>query len=147
MATGIFVCAWLILWFAPETWLGRFLHHWMLAGPITRVSRITRGEVLLGLTLLTTAAILLSLLHADGIRLLAAALPEVGIWVTAFEATTWLETITSVALLSVSARLIVLTRLLRRPGHRRRPRRGPARPSCRAAANDDERPGRKISAA
>lgn len=140
MMTGLFVCAWLILWLAPKTSLGRFLHRWMLDRPVAAVARITRGQVLLAILLMLIFGAAVWLLQAEAGPLLGLATPELGMAIASFEVTTWLEAMAGALLLATSVhwRALNLGRFWKagpRPSRKRRSHR-----VTRAPANDDERP-------
>lgn len=141
MLTGLFVCAWLILWLAPETSLGRFLHRWMLDRPIAAAERITRGQVLLAILLTLVVSAAVWLLQAEAGPLLGLATPELGMVIASFEVTTWLDALAGALLLastvrwrSFSLRLGSTFRL-----RQRRQRKFGAVRRKAAPANDDER--------
>ena len=142
MMTGLFVCAWLILWLAPDTSLGRLLQRWMLDRPIAAVARITRGQVLLAMLLMLVAGAAIWLLKAEAGPLLGLATPDIGIVIASFEVTTWLDAVAGALLLATSVRwrALSLNRLWKsgqRPRRRHRSRRLRA---ARLPANDDEQP-------
>lgn len=141
--TGLFVCAWLILWLAPDTSLGRFLHRWMLDRPIARAARVTRGQVICTVLLLTVAGGAVWLLQQEAGPLLGLATPEIGYLFASFEVSTWLDAVTGMVLMATGVRWRNpnIGQLFNR-GPRPRSRRAPttAIPSKSAPANDDERP-------
>ncbi|TCM17173.1 hypothetical protein EDF56_106289 [Novosphingobium sp. PhB165] len=131
---------------APRTSLrGRIWHDGLVIPLARRLSRVTRGHVLLVLTLAGFVGLVSWLLGGEGLHLSSMALPELTSWAMTFEISTLIDAITAVALVAASVRIkalgTFLSALLRAPrrhtrkrvaGTRRRPR---TRPS---SSNDDD---------
>ena len=143
MIAGLFLCAWLVLWRAPDTSLGRLLRRWMLDRPLAAVARITRGHVLLCLLLIAFVGGAVWLFRAEAGPLLGLATPDIGVLIASFEVTTWLDVVAGAALLATSVRWRSLT-LGQLGGNRPRPRcpRRSRRPTPARANDDEPRPWR-----
>ena len=130
---------------APDTPVGRFLHRHLVTVAAARLGRITRGHVLLGLTLCGLVAFMVWLMQGDVLALLGMVAPEATGWLITFEVSSYLDVLAAVvfAMATVRVRGIVsgwrasARRPARRAAGTRRARRHrrPARP---LAANDDE---------
>lgn len=135
---GALLGLWLATWAAGDTPVGRTLRHWMVERPAARLSRISRGQILLMLTLAGVAVALIWLLENDGRMLIAMGLPDVVSLAVAIDAASLLD----LALVAVIAASTIRVRAVvnwLRPRAMRRPRARsirvrPARPP----ANDDE---------
>jgi hypothetical protein len=137
---------WSLVLLAPETPIGRFLRRALVVAPAARLSRITRGEVLLVLLLVGGIGIVGALLGQEGVRLLSMGAPELASFLTAFEITAYLDALAAVVALysttnlrTLKARVVAL--LPRKANPRSARARRTARPARDGAANDDEHPG------
>lgn len=147
IVTTLFLFALLILAAAPRTSLrGRIWHDGLIIPLAQRLSRITRGHVLLTLGLAGFFGLLIWLLGGDGLRVSSMALPEVGTWAMTFEISTLLDAMAAVAIMAATVRIramsTFLSGLLRAPLRRGRQRtsRTRRRPRIRPASAYDEDP-------
>lgn len=146
IVTTLFLFALLILATAPRTSLrGRIWHDGLIIPLARRLSRITRGHVLLTLGLAGFFGLLIWLLGGDGLRVSSMALPEVSTWAMTFEISTLLDAMAAVAIMAATVRIramgIFLSSLLPAPLRRARLRmaRTRRRPRVRpSSANDDD---------
>lgn len=148
-----FCAVWLVMRIAPDTPAGQLLHRLFVEMPADRLSRITRGQILLCALLATFGGALVWLMEGDGLRLLSMAAPEIGPWIVTFEVTTWLDVAVALAMASSAMRFRAIRHQIRaavsrwngrRAGTRRARRtRRPERPS---PANDDEERGLPLAA-
>lgn len=142
MLTGtLFLFVMAILGFARETPLGKRLHELLVEIPAAALSKVTFGHLLGIGILITVAGIIIHLGGTDGLRIVAAASPDLGLWFALFDVGTYLDAIIFVASVSAFARLAPLRPLivtyLARLLSRRRERRRRRRPK-RAAPSDEE---------
>jgi hypothetical protein len=139
---------WLLLLTAPKTPIGRFLYQMLVAAPATRLGRITRGQMLLVLLLCIGSTAIVWLMGGEALRLLGMAVPDVAMWVTTFEITTYLDVVAALAMAASTMRAQLLVRRLRdalpykacRPGKRAARSRRIRHPARAKADNDDDRP-------
>jgi hypothetical protein len=142
MLVGLLLTLWLALLTARGTPVGNFLHRWLVDRPVQRLARIRRGQVLLGIALLSAIVVTIWLLENDGRMLVAMGLPDVLAFATAIDLATLLD-FAAVALVAGAAIRVrsvvawVVQRTVRRPRQRAPRTRRAARPP---AANDDDRP-------
>ncbi|MDB5679897.1 hypothetical protein [Sphingomonas bacterium] len=138
MMLGALLGLWLALWVASDTPIGRTLQHWMVERPAARLSRISRGQVLLILTLTGVAVALIWLLENDGRMLIAMGLPDVLSLAVAIDAASLLD-LALVAVIAVSTIRVRAVVNWLRPRATRRPRARSIRVRrARPPANDDE---------
>lgn len=146
MATMVLLACWLAMILAPATPVGRMLHQVLVVAPATWLSRITRGQVVLGVGFILGVAMLAWLGGADGLRIAGMAAPELTMAITSFEISTYVDMLAMAAVLTSTARLrgavgmaraTSLGRLLRRPRGAKRARR--TRKPTSQPANDDDR--------
>jgi len=144
IATFLTLCA--LLRLAGDTPCGRFLHRVMVELPAASVDRIKCGQILMTVVLALLVGLIGWYGHADGVRLVTMAAPDVAAWLTSFEVSAYLDVLAALAAGSALARSRAarsylasrLKRLIRRPTKRH------ARPRCSrahtiaTAANDDE---------
>lgn len=136
--------AFLIIVGAPDTLAGKALRRALVEWPATRLSRLTRGQMVCGAGALATVAAALWLLEGDALRMISLALPEATVWFTTFEISTIVDVLVAVALLSAQTRLrpavhnvrAALGAVRRRIGPRNRNPRS-RRSGSRKADNDD----------
>jgi hypothetical protein len=133
----IFLFAWAMIAFAPQTPIGRALHRWMVEAPL---AMLAAGP-------LKTAAKVLAVLAILGI---AYATPELFLIFGAVDVAAMVEMAMFAMLLTQVLRLKVVAQVARRAiqgtvrrtvlrvGHRGRRARRPARPRRAPPANDDE---------
>lgn len=130
---------WLLSRAADGTPIGRTMRRWLVERPAERLSRISRGQVLLMLTLAGIAIALVWLLEDDGRMLVAFGLPDVAGLAVAIDLGTLLD-VTLVAIVAASTIRVraVVASLRARPMPRRpRPRTVRTR-RPRPPANDGE---------
>ncbi|MBN8809232.1 MAG: hypothetical protein J0I47_13485 [Sphingomonas sp.] len=130
---------WLLLHASEGTPTGRVLHRWLVERPAARLSRISRGQVLLMLTLAVMVVTIIWLLEDDGPALVAFGLPDIAGLAVAID----LGTLLDVALVAVVAFSTVRVRAAGRWIAARLAPRRPRRRSIRIRrttrpANDDE---------
>lgn len=149
MLVATLIFGWLIILVAPDTAIGRGLHHWTVTCPATWLNRITRGHVALALVVL--GLILGALwLEGDAIRLLSLALPDAVSWAVMIDLSALLDGAITAFLIASSVRWSAVRahlfgRVTRaKPRHPRRRR--DARPVRKAPANDDDGPARVLAA-
>jgi hypothetical protein len=142
MMTAILAGLWLMTWLGRGTPIGALLHRLLVDLPAARLSRISRGQVLLWMILAGGSMALVWLLQNDGRMLVAMGLPEVLSFAAAVDLATFVD-LSAVALAAAgSVRMQALGQWIahRLPaGSRRRPRTVRVR-RPRPPANDDERP-------
>lgn len=141
MMLGALLGLWLAIWAAGDTPIGRALRNGMVERPAARLSRISRGQILLFLTLAGVALALIWLLENDGRMLVAMGLPDVLGLAMAIDAASLLD----LALVAVVAASMIRVRAVvnwLRPRATRRPRArsGRVRRVRPPANDDDERP-------
>ena len=139
MILGMVLGLWLALWTAGDTPVGRTLRRWMVERPAVRLSGISRGQVLLMLTLAGIAVALIWLLENDGRMLVAMGLPEMASLAVAIDAASLLD-LALVAMIAASTiRVRAVSTWVRQ---RIAPRRSRARTvrtrRSKPPANDDE---------
>lgn len=135
------LAAWLTMLIAPETPIGCFLHRALVEMPAARLSRITRGQILLTLLLITMIGGLVWLIGRESVGLMSMSAPEITSGIMTFEVTTWLDVVTAAVMVASATRLRGIGRqvramLTRRPQAPRA--RKTRRPSRATPANDDE---------
>jgi hypothetical protein len=131
---------WLLLLAGRGTPVGQLLHQVLVQGPARRLSRITRGQVMLALLLGVLVIGLVWLLEEEGRLLVAMGLPEVASYAAAVDLAGFLDLagVAFVAAGSVRVRAL-FARLRQRPIRARRPKQRSTRPRRVArGANDDE---------
>ena len=144
MTLGALLGLWLAIWAADGTPIGRTLRNWMVERPALRLSRVTRGQILLLLVLAGAALALIWLLENDGRMLVAMGLPDVVSLAIAIDAASLLD-LALVAVVAASAiRVRAVADWIRPTARPRRPRNRVTRTRrTRLPANDDEeRPAR-----
>lgn len=141
MMLGVVLGLWLAIWAAGDTPLGRTLRRWTVERPAARLSRISRGQILLMLTLAGIAVALIWLLENDGRMLVAMGLPDIVGLAMAIDAASLLD-LALVAVVAASAIRIrtIATRLRSVAARRPRARAVRVRRLRPPANNDDERP-------
>ncbi len=145
---------WLTLLIAPDTPIGRALHHWMVAIPARRLDRIGRGHVLLALLLLAAVSVVIWIMEQEGILLMSMAAPELAAFLTTVEISAYLDVVAALAITASSVRLrSIVTRFRTGIGRaiRSSPRTTRERKTARRtrpyAANDDgDQPEHAIAA-
>lgn len=139
MAFGALLGLWLALWAAGDTPVGHAMRGWMVEWPARRLSRISRGQILLFLTLASVVVTLIWLLENDGRMLVAMGLPDVLGFAMAFDVASLLD-LAAVAVLAASTiRLRAVGRWVATRLSPRRPRKRSVRVRrTRLPANDDE---------
>jgi len=138
----------LALGMAPKASLwGRVWHQGLVVPLARRLSKITRGHVLLMVGIGGFLAFVIWLVGAEGLHISAMALPELTTWAMMFEISTLLDAIAAVMIVSAVGRVRVgvalaverlckcLGTVLRRAGRARK------KPAARSGpANDDDGP-------
>ena len=145
------IACWLIMVAAPQTPIGKAMHHMLVAEPAARLSRFTRGDAAVIVLLMIAAAMVTLVGEGDGIRVLTLATPDIAIWITTFEVSAYLDIVMALAaaasgVLVRSAVARYLGVFARRPaakGHARATRSRKTRPTV--ADNDDDRHWRGIA--
>jgi len=143
---AILFALWSVTLIAPDTPTGRFLHRLLVEAPAARLSRITRGHVLLAMAMALAVGIAMWLMGGDGLGMLAMAAPEIGAWIAMFEVTTWIDVVAAIALASSATRVRMVAAQMRamlsrwrvRPGTRSGRARRKRRPVRPAPSNDDD---------
>ncbi|URW75687.1 hypothetical protein M9980_00155 [Sphingomonas donggukensis] len=142
MVTAAAMMLWAILCLAPQTPIGRALHRWTVAAPAARLNRITRGQVLLAMLLVSGASLVGWLIGHEAVRLIAMGLPDLAGIVATFEVTAYLDALAAIVTAASAARFgAVRTWLATVFRPRRATSRTPrtaSRPVSKATANDDE---------
>jgi hypothetical protein len=134
---------------APDTQIGRFLHHIMVERPAAALSRVTFGHILLTSTLLLAVVITLWLMQNEGLRLLASFAPDTITWIVAFDVSTYLEAVSALALIASAVRFRAIRVQLRNILPRRVARTGRREsrsPPPLKADNDNEEDSRRQAA-
>lgn len=133
---------WMALLMAGDTPIGRSMRWALVDWPAARLSRLTRGHMVLALLLFLFGAGLVWLLEGEAFRILGAATPEIIGWASTFEIATIVDLFTATLLAASGLRLRNMVATLRNfVGHRgvRRARtRTHVRPRRPAVSNDDE---------
>lgn len=93
---------WLLLRMSDGTPVGCTLRRWLVERPAERLSRVSRGQVLLILTLAAVAVTLIWLLEDDGRMLVAFGLPDIAGLAVAIDLGSVLD-VAMVAIVAVSA--------------------------------------------
>ncbi len=139
MILGALLGLWLAMRVADGTPVGRTLRHWLVDRPARRLSRISRGQVLLVLAIVGVSLVLIWLLENDGRMLVAMGLPDVVSLAVAIDAASLLD-LTLVAVVAASAiRVRTVASWIRSSARPRRSRNRAARTRrMRTPANDDE---------
>ena len=133
---------WALLIAGRGTPIGRMLERGLIEMPARQIDRITRGHVLLALTLAGVIGLVFLILDYEGIRLMSMAAPEIATLLTMAEASTWLDVAMAAIVTASTLRLRTTGAHLRERFAKvriRTPR--PRRRRTRAApppANDDE---------
>ncbi len=124
------------LLFARETPLGQWLHARLIEPIAVSLARITAGHWICVGAVLLAIGLLYWLAKADGLLLASMSAPDVAVWFSTFEISTYAEALITVAMASSAFRIraLRLPRMVSRP-RRRRKRHIKARNS---PANDDE---------
>jgi hypothetical protein len=145
MLASCLAVAFLIIWCAPDTFVGMALRRGLVLWPAERLSRLTRGQIVcwLGLGLLVWLAAVVT--EGEALILLGAALPDTLAFFTMFEVTTLVDILIAAALISTQAGLkataqrlrTLLGTLARRIVPRARAPRRHRRTETTKAANDD----------
>ena len=139
MLVGAVVGLWLAMWAAGDTPIGRTLRRWMVERPAARLSRISRGQILLFLTLAGIALALIWLLENDGRMLVAMGLPDVMSFAVAIDLASLLDVAAVAVVAASTVHLRTITAWLRRRPTPRRPHARSVRIRReRSPANDDE---------
>lgn len=130
---------WLALFAAGDTPIGRAMRRMLIEHPARRLSRWSRGQVLLVVLTLMVAAAILWVMADEGRLLLGMFGPEVAGALTTFEVSAWLDALVTLAATASALRVRGMRQWLatrmRRGG---RPRAVRARRVRRpGAANDD----------
>lgn len=131
---------WCTLLIAPDTPIARAIRGWTVVRPAARLNRVTRGQVLLVLLLVSGASLIVWLMGHEAVRMMAMSLPELATWITMFEVTAYLDALAAIVAAASTARfgavrLWLGTVLRRRPAT---PRARRTKPGVRIAANDAE---------
>lgn len=130
---------WLTLRAARGTPVGTTLQHWLVERPAARLSRISRGQILLFLTIASVAVALIWLLENDGRMLVAMGLPDVVSFAVAIDLSSLLDLAVVAVLAASTIRLRAVGRWVATRLAPRRPRSRSVRPRrLRPPANDDE---------
>lgn len=138
----------LILSFAPDTAMARWLSRWLIEKPAISLNRTSRWQWMVAMGVVLLVGVLIWFEAADGLRLLGMAGPDFAAWAVTFEITTYIDGLAAgVIAWSNRSRLSVRRSMsavigLRRQGARRRQKRSRRTPSrCGEAANDDDDAG------
>ncbi|HMA49346.1 MAG TPA: hypothetical protein VKP60_06300, partial [Magnetospirillaceae bacterium] len=134
-----------LLAFARETPLGKRLHQLLVEGPAAAIGRLTFGHLLGVGILLTLAGIVIYLGGADGLRMVAAASPDLGIWFALFDVGTYVDALVFVAAVSAFARFASLRPLIAAYFGRYRGRQRRSRRRIKPASAADEEDGLVIA--
>lgn len=131
---------WALLIAGRGTPIGGMLERAMIEMPARQIDQITRGHVLLALTLAGVIGLVFLVLDVEGIRLMSMAAPEIASFLTMFEVSTWLDVAVATVMTASTLRLRATAAHLRqRIGGTRA--RTPRRRRTRTApppSNDDE---------
>ena len=135
---------WATIWIAPETPAARFIHRCLAEVPLGALERVSRGHVVVALTIVSLLLMLAWLGEEDGVRALSMAAPDAWAWLTTFEVSAYLDALA--ALVAASSALgfkTLKSRLSRGCGSPPRALRATPRPRCSRRrvmipANDDE---------
>ena len=139
MMLGALLGFWLAILLAGDTPIGRTLRHWTVARPAARLSRISRGQILLMLTLAGVAVALIWLLENDGRMLVAMGLPDVLGLAMAIDAASLIDLALVAVIAASTVRVRSIATWLRRSAAPRRPRARTVRKRrIERPANDDE---------
>lgn len=144
LALSLFT-AFLIIWTAPDTFVGKALRHGLVEWPAERLSRLTRGHVLTGLALGLLVWAAFVVLEREALILISQAMPDTLAFFAAFDVSAMVDVLVAAALVSVQAGLKATAQRVRDAlgGAARRltprARRPRSRPTeVRKADNDDE---------
>ena len=125
------------MWVAGDTPVGRTMRLWLVERPAARLSRISRGHILLFLILASIAVALIWLLENDGRMLVAMGLPDVLGLAVAIDAASLID-LALVAVIAVSTIRVRAIMNWLRPTPRRPCSRPVRTRRIRPPANDDE---------
>ena len=145
LVTITLLTLWLTMLIAPDTPVGRYLHRILVVAPAERLGRITRGQILLAIALFAVAGIAMWLTEGDGLRLLSMAAPDISMWITTFEVTTYIDVAAAALIAASTVRFSAMGSRLRAvlPGKTRRQSRRASRARrvrrpVRPSADNDE---------
>ena len=134
---------------APDTQIGKFLHHFMVQRPAAALSRMTHGDVLRGAVLVLVAVIAFWILQDDGLRPLAGFGSDAVAWIVTLDVTAYLEAAAAMVLVASALRRVVrvqlnkvLPRRVARSGGREVRSRGAGSSRAQKADNDNEEDSR-----
>jgi hypothetical protein len=139
-----FLAYWLLMLAAPTIPLSRSLRALLVEAPITRVARLSRGDVAVGLILATAACLVVFVGERDGLQVTMMGAPDIAIWLTSFEVSAYLDVAiglisaaSSLRIRGLPARLAAVLRRGRPVGANRRAIRV-RKPDAPSGANDDD---------
>jgi hypothetical protein len=154
LALGLFT-AFLIIWTAPDTFVGKALRRGLVEWPAEKLSRLSRGQVIIGLALGLLLWATFVVLEREALIIISQALPDTLAFFAMFDVSAMVDVLVAAALISTQARLraamlrvrAALGGAARRLASRaRRPRRRHAK-GPRKPANDDDGPAWQVALA
>ncbi|HVJ00297.1 MAG TPA: hypothetical protein VM657_14660 [Sphingomonas sp.] len=137
---------WALLMVGRGTPIGRALERGLVEAPAGLFGKITRGHVLLALTLVGMIGAVFLILDYEGLRLISMAAPEISSFVVMVDASAWLDVAAAAIMAASTLRVRALAanvraRIAARVGgraRRRAPRSRPAKPTPKRPSNDDD---------
>lgn len=147
-----FLALWLTLRLCPDTPVGEMLRRTLVELPAAWLARLTRGQLLIGITAFAATAFIMWLIGSEAARLMSVAVPDTFVWLTTFEVTSYADALAAIAITASSVRWReLMKRLQRRPQRRRevaravRSRRAPRRLADKADNDNDNDYSRQIA--
>ncbi len=104
MLALILFSAMLVMLFAPETPIAKALHRALVAWPARQLSRITRGQVIIVLAAVVVTILTVVIFEQDGLILLRLGSPELLPLLASVELASYVEVITGLAMVAMTAR-------------------------------------------
>ncbi len=150
MSVVTFLALWLTMRACPDTPVGKWLRLTMVDLPAAWLTKLTRGHMLIGVTVFASTAFVLWLIGSEAARMLSIAAPDMLVWMTTFEMTSYVDALAAVTIAASSVRLRALKSLLPRRLLRRRDvarvvrARRVRRPTQAKADNDNDDPAALI---
>lgn len=140
MLTALLLTLWMALLAARGTPAGGILHRILVEAPARRLSRITRGHVLLAMVTLSLIVGAIWLLDNDGRMIVSMGLPDFLSFATAIDLSALLDLAAVAVIAATTIRFRAVGAWVRQTIAPRRPRaRRPRVRRHRPPANDDER--------
>ncbi len=95
----------MVLLFARDAPAGQWLDQFIIQGIITNLGKITRGHWISAGALLLAIGVLYWLARADGLLLFSMATPDLAMWFTTFEISSYIDAFVAITIASSAVRL------------------------------------------